>query len=69
VTYLDPAGSQLGHKESIADTTAVLGRMYDAIGYRGARQADVEAMAEHAGMPVYNGVHTIKAVLVAALGY
>jgi ornithine carbamoyltransferase len=37
VTYLDPSGSQLGHKESIADTAAVLGRMYDAIEYRGAR--------------------------------
>jgi len=56
VTYLDPGGSQLGHKESIADTAAVLGRMYDAIEYRGARQADVEALAEHAGVPVYNGL-------------
>ncbi len=56
VTYLDPSGSQLGHKESIADTAAVLGRMYDAIEYRGARQADVEALAEHAGVPVYNGL-------------
>jgi ornithine carbamoyltransferase len=56
VTYLDPSGSQLGHKESIADTAAVLGRMYDAIEYRGARQADVEALAAHAGVPVYNGL-------------
>jgi ornithine carbamoyltransferase len=56
VTYLDPSGSQLGHKESIADTAAVLGRMYDAIEYRGNRQADVEALAEHAGVPVYNGL-------------
>ena len=56
VTYLDPSGSQLGHKESIADTAAVLGRMYDAIEYRGARQADVEALAQHAGVPVYNGL-------------
>jgi ornithine carbamoyltransferase len=56
VTYLDPAGSQLGHKESIADTAAVLGRMYDAIEYRGNRQADVEALAAHAGVPVYNGL-------------
>src|SRR6516164_9443401 len=56
VTYLDPSGSQLGHKESIADTAAVLGRMYDAIEYRGARQADVEALAEHSGVPVYNGL-------------
>ncbi|MGZ4458902.1 MAG: ornithine carbamoyltransferase [Nocardioidaceae bacterium] len=56
VTYLDPSGSQLGHKESIADTARVLGRMYDAIEYRGSRQADVEALAEHAGVPVYNGL-------------
>jgi ornithine carbamoyltransferase len=56
VTYLDPSGSQLGHKESIADTAAVLGRMYDAIEYRGARQADIESLAEHAGVPVYNGL-------------
>ena len=56
VTYLDPSGSQLGHKESIADTAVVLGRMYDAIEYRGARQADVEALAQHSGVPVYNGL-------------
>jgi ornithine carbamoyltransferase len=56
VTYLDPSGSQLGHKESIADTARVLGRMYDAIEYRGNKQADVEALAEHAGVPVYNGL-------------
>jgi ornithine carbamoyltransferase len=56
VTYLDPSGSQLGHKESIADTAAVLGRMYDAIEYRGARQADIESLAAHAGVPVYNGL-------------
>jgi ornithine carbamoyltransferase len=56
VTYLDPAGSQLGHKESVADTARVLGRMYDAIEFRGNRQADVEALAEHAGVPVYNGL-------------
>jgi ornithine carbamoyltransferase len=56
VTYLDPSGSQLGHKESIADTAAVLGRMYDAIEFRGSRQADVEELAEHAGVPVYNGL-------------
>jgi ornithine carbamoyltransferase len=56
VTYLDPSGSQLGHKESIADTAAVLGRMYDAIEYRGNRQADVEALAAHSGVPVYNGL-------------
>jgi ornithine carbamoyltransferase len=56
VTYLDPSGSQLGHKESIADTARVLGRMYDAIEYRGNRQTDVEALGEHAGVPVYNGL-------------
>jgi ornithine carbamoyltransferase len=56
VTYLDPSGSQLGHKESVADTAAVLGRMYDGIEYRGNRQADVEALAAHAGVPVYNGL-------------
>jgi ornithine carbamoyltransferase len=56
VTYLDPSGSQLGHKESIADTAAVLGRIYDAIEYRGARQADIEELAAHAGVPVYNGL-------------
>ena len=56
VTYLDPAGSQLGHKESVADTAAVLGRMYDAIEFRGNAQADVEDLAAHAGVPVYNGL-------------
>jgi ornithine carbamoyltransferase len=56
VTYLDPSGSQLGHKESIADTAAVLGRMYDAIEFRGNQQVDVEALAAHAGVPVYNGL-------------
>jgi ornithine carbamoyltransferase len=56
VTYLDPSGSQLGHKESIADTARVLGRMYDAIEYRGSRQVDVETLAEYAGVPVYNGL-------------
>src|SRR5262247_546461 len=56
VTYLDPSGSQLGHKESVADTAAVLGRMYDAIEFRGTRQSDVETLAEHAGVPVYNGL-------------
>ena len=56
VTYLDPLGSQMGHKESIADTARVLGRMYDAIEYRGNRQADVETLAAHAGVPVYNGL-------------
>jgi len=56
VTYLDPSGSQLGHKESVADTAAVLGRMYDAIEFRGNEQTDVEALAAHAGVPVYNGL-------------
>jgi ornithine carbamoyltransferase len=56
VTYLDPSGSQLGHKESIADTARVLGRMYDGIEYRGNHQADVEELAAHAGVPVYNGL-------------
>src|SRR3954451_23642775 len=56
VTYLDPSGSQLGHKESVADTAAVLGRMYDAIEFRGSTQADVEELAVHAGVPVYNGL-------------
>lgn len=56
VTYLDPTGSQLGHKETVADTAAVLGRMYDAIEFRGNEQTDVEALALHAGVPVYNGL-------------
>jgi ornithine carbamoyltransferase len=56
VTYLDPGGSQLGHKESIADTAAVLGRMYDGIEFRGNAQSDVEELAAHAGVPVFNGL-------------
>jgi len=56
VTYLDPSGSQIGHKESVADTARVLGRLYDAIEFRGHRQRDVERLAEHAGVPVYNGL-------------
>ena len=56
VTYLDPSGSQMGHKESTADTARVLGRMYDAIEYRGSGQDHVETLAEHAGVPVYNGL-------------
>jgi ornithine carbamoyltransferase len=55
-TYLDPLGSQLGHKESIADTGRVLGRMFDAIVFRGEAQDDVEALAAVAGVPVYNGL-------------
>jgi ornithine carbamoyltransferase len=56
VTYLDPTGSQLGHKESVADTARVLGRMYDAIEFRGNKQVDVEELAANAGVPVYNGL-------------
>ncbi len=56
VTYLDPAGSHLGHKESVKDTARVLGRMYDAIEYRGYSQTLVEELATHAGIPVYNGL-------------
>ena len=55
-TYLDPAGSQIGHKESPADTARVLGRWYDGIEFRGAAQDTVETLAEHAGVPVYNGL-------------
>ena len=55
-TYLDPAGSQMGHKESPADTARVLGRWYDGIQYRGAGQDVVESLAAHAGVPVYNGL-------------
>ena len=56
VTYLDPSGSQMGHKESVADTARVLGRMFDAIEFRGNHQSDVEQLAAHAGVPVYNGL-------------
>ena len=56
VTYLDPSGSQLGHKESVADTARVLGRMYDAIEFRGSAQDDVEELGRFAGVPVYNGL-------------
>jgi ornithine carbamoyltransferase len=56
VTYLDPTGSQMGHKESIADTAQVLGRMFDAIEYRGSGQENVEELARHSGVPVYNGL-------------
>jgi ornithine carbamoyltransferase len=56
VTYLDPAGSQIGHKESMEDTARVLGRMYDGIEYRGSAQANVETLAECAGVPVWNGL-------------
>ncbi|MDQ0391081.1 ornithine carbamoyltransferase [Labrys monachus] len=56
VTYLGPSGSQIGHKESIKDTARVLGRMYDAIEYRGFAQASVETLAAYSGVPVYNGL-------------
>jgi ornithine carbamoyltransferase len=56
VTYLDPGGSQIGHKESMKDTARVLGRMYDGIQYRGSGQERVETLAEFAGVPVWNGL-------------
>ena len=57
-TYLDPSGSQIGKKESIADTARVLGRMYDGIEYRGYGQSIVEELAKYAGVPVWNGLTT-----------
>jgi ornithine carbamoyltransferase len=56
VTYLDPQSSQMGHKESVRDTARVLGRMFDAIEYRGSAQTVVEELALYAGVPVYNGL-------------
>lgn len=56
VTYLDPSGSQIGKKESIADTARVLGRMFDGIEYRGYGQEIVETLAKYAGVPVWNGL-------------
>ena len=56
VTYLGPSGSQMGKKESIADTARVLGRMYDGIEYRGYGQSIVEELAKYAGVPVWNGL-------------
>jgi len=56
VTYLGPSGSQIGVKESMADTARVLGRMYDGIEYRGFGQTVVEELAKHAGVPVWNGL-------------
>ncbi|MBZ9558439.1 MULTISPECIES: ornithine carbamoyltransferase [unclassified Modicisalibacter] len=56
VTYIDPTSSQIGHKETMKDTARVLGRMYDAIEYRGFAQATVETLARYAGVPVYNGL-------------
>ncbi|MDO5645450.1 MAG: ornithine carbamoyltransferase [Dermabacter sp.] len=56
VTYLDPSGSQMGHKESVADTARVLGRYYDGIEFRGAKQEHVEELARLSGVPVWNGL-------------
>jgi ornithine carbamoyltransferase len=56
VTYLGPGGSHIGHKETVKDTARVLGRMYDAIEYRGFGHEVAEELAEHAGVPVYNGL-------------
>lgn len=55
-TYLDPSGSQMGHKESVKDTARVLGRMFDGIEYRGDSQAAIEELAEYGGVPVFNGL-------------
>ncbi|NDR53448.1 ornithine carbamoyltransferase [Actinomyces sp. 565] len=55
-TYLDPSGSQIGHKESVADTARVLGRMFDGIEYRGDSQAKVDQLAGLSGVPVWNGL-------------
>src|SRR5690606_24947979 len=56
VTFLGPSGTQIGHKESMKDTARVLGRIYDAIEYRGFGQAVAEELAAYAGVPVYNGL-------------
>ena len=56
VTYLDPSGSQMGHKESVADTARVLGRFYDGIEFRGSKQEHVDQLAELSGVPVWNGL-------------
>ncbi|MCB5943853.1 ornithine carbamoyltransferase [Acidocella sp. KAb 2-4] len=56
VTYMGPGGSHIGHKESVKDTARVLGRMYDAIEFRGFAQADVETLSKYSGVPVYNGL-------------
>lgn len=56
VTYLGPTGTQIGHKETMKDTARVLGRIYDAIEYRGFGQAVAEELARYAGVPVYNGL-------------
>ena len=56
VTYLDPSGSQMGHKESVEDTARVLGRFYDGIEFRGKKQEHVETLARLSGVPVWNGL-------------
>ena len=56
VTYLEPSGSQIGHKESMKDTARVLGRTFDGIEYRGFSQESVEILGTHAGVPVWNGL-------------
>src|SRR5215208_4308173 len=56
VTYLGPDGSKIGHKESMKDTARVLGRIFDGIEYRGFGQTIVEELADHAGVPVWNGL-------------
>ena len=56
VTYLEPSGSQIGHKESMKDTARVLGRTFDGIEYRGSAQENVEVLARYAGVPVWNGL-------------
>ncbi|MGV2130759.1 ornithine carbamoyltransferase [Agrobacterium vitis] len=60
VTYLGPSGSHIGHKESVKDTARVLGRMYDAIEFRGFEQSAVEELAQYSGVPVYNGLTDIS---------
>ena len=56
VTFLDPGSSQMGKKESLADTAKVLGRLYDGIEYRGFKQSVVEDLAKYSGVPVWNGL-------------
>ena len=56
VTFIGPSGSHMGHKETVKDTARVLGRMYDAIEYRGFAEGTADELAKHAGVPVYNGL-------------
>jgi ornithine carbamoyltransferase len=56
VTFIGPTGSHMGHKETVKDTARVLGRMYDAIEYRGFGEEIADELAEHAGVPVFNGL-------------